>query len=62
MNTKLIALGVGAALTLASAAILPSAAHADLNIFACEPEWASLAKEIGGDKVTIYTTSRRGRA
>lgn len=25
--------------------------HADLNIFACEPEWAALADEIGGDKV-----------
>jgi zinc/manganese transport system substrate-binding protein len=25
--------------------------HADLNIFACEPEWAALADEIGGDRV-----------
>jgi zinc/manganese transport system substrate-binding protein len=53
MNTKLIALGLGAALTLASA----GAAHANLNIFACEPEWESLAKEIGGDKVTVYTAT-----
>jgi len=29
-------------------------AFADIRIFACEPEWASLAKEIGGDKVTVY--------
>jgi len=27
---------------------------ADTTIFACEPEWASLAKEIGGDKITVY--------
>lgn len=26
---------------------------AKLNIFACEPEWASLAKTLGGDQVTI---------
>lgn len=28
-------------------------AYASLNIFACEPEWAALAKEIGGDKVSV---------
>ena len=30
---------------------LPLASHADLKIFTCEPEWASLAQEIGGDLV-----------
>ena len=30
---------------------LPLLARADLRIFACEPEWASLAEEIGGDLV-----------
>ncbi len=28
----------------------PFSLHADLNIFACEPEWAALATELGGDK------------
>lgn len=28
-------------------------AWAAVNIFACEPEWAALAKEIGGDKVKV---------
>jgi zinc/manganese transport system substrate-binding protein len=28
-------------------------AHASVNVFACEPEWAALAKEIGGDKVEV---------
>ena len=37
---------LGAALL---AAILP--AHAALNVLACEPEWAALATEIGGDKI-----------
>ena len=30
------------------------AARAALNIFACEPEWGALAKEIAGDKASIY--------
>ena len=29
-------------------------AQAALNVFACEPEWAALAHEIGGDKVSVY--------
>jgi zinc/manganese transport system substrate-binding protein len=32
-------------------------AHAALNILACEPEWASLAKEIGGDKVNVSSAT-----
>jgi zinc/manganese transport system substrate-binding protein len=35
--------------------IFPAVAQAKLNIFACEPEWASLAEEIGGDKVHIFS-------
>lgn len=33
------------------------AALAALNIFACEPEWGALSKELGGSKVTIYTAA-----
>ena len=32
-------------------------AHASLNIFACEPEWGALAKELGGDKASIYVAT-----
>src|SRR5215813_14248995 len=39
----------------ALAAAQPAAAA--LNIFACEPEWGALAKEIAGDKGTIYTAT-----
>ena len=28
-----------------------------LSVFACEPEWAALAVEIGGPKVTTYTAT-----
>jgi len=32
-------------------------AHAALNILACTPEWGALAKELGGDKVNVYTAA-----
>ena len=32
-------------------------ALAAVNIFACVPEWASLARELGGDKVSVYQAS-----
>ena len=35
--------------------VLP--AQAAINIFACEPEWASLSEEIGGNKVTAYSAT-----
>ena len=28
-----------------------------INIFACEPEWGALAKEIGGSKVKIFSAT-----
>src|SRR3954447_26075593 len=31
--------------------LLALPAHATVNVLACEPEWAALASEIGGDKV-----------
>lgn len=36
---------------------LPVGAHAAFNLFACEPEWAALAKEIGGDDVKVYSAT-----
>lgn len=35
----------------------PLQAFASVNVFACEPEWASLSKEIGGDKVKVTTAT-----
>jgi len=37
--------------------LLYSPAHATLNVFACEPEWAALTQELAGDKVSIYTAT-----
>ena len=38
-------------------ATLPMLAHAALNVFACEPEWGALARELGGDAVKVYTAT-----
>ena len=34
-----------------------TSAHADLNILSCEPEWASLANELGGSHVTVHSAT-----
>jgi zinc/manganese transport system substrate-binding protein len=39
----------------ALAAAVPS--NAALNIFACEPEWGALAKELAGEKASIYVAT-----
>jgi len=35
----------------------PAPANAEIRIFACEPEWAALAREIGGDKINAYSAT-----
>ena len=35
----------------------PAIAHAEIEVFACEPEWAALAEEIGGDLVDAYAAT-----
>jgi len=32
-------------------------AQATLEVFTCEPEWAALAQELGGDKLNIYSAT-----
>ena len=32
-------------------------AAAALNVFACEPEWAALAQELGGDKIKVSSAT-----
>ena len=49
----LVLLIFGGLLTLGSG----SSARADLAVFACEPEWAALAREIGGDKATVFAAT-----
>lgn len=49
-----------AALIAVALCLAPTVASAKVNVFACVPEWASLAKELGGDKVSVYrATSAR---
>jgi zinc/manganese transport system substrate-binding protein len=40
---------------LLMAAALP--AHAALNVFACTPEWGSLAAELGGEKANVFNAT-----
>jgi zinc/manganese transport system substrate-binding protein len=45
-------------IVIATLAFFATPAHAALHVFACEPEWEALAKEIGGDKVeTVSATT-----
>lgn len=36
---------------------VPPSAQAKVNLFACEPEWAALARELGGAGVEIFTAT-----
>lgn len=38
-------------------ALLPVTATAELEVFACEPEWAALATEIGGSHVNTFSAT-----
>jgi zinc/manganese transport system substrate-binding protein len=48
-------------LALLFVALLAPPVEASLKIFACEPEWAALARELGGEKVETFsaTTARQ---
>ena len=46
-----------AAATFTAAALAAPAAHAALNVLACEPEWEALTKELGGDKVKVSSAT-----
>lgn len=45
----------------AAAALSALPASAEVRVFACEPEWASLAQEVGGDDVTVYSATHGGQ-
>jgi zinc/manganese transport system substrate-binding protein len=44
-------------LVAAGFALLAFPAAAALNVFTCEPEWAALAQELGGDKVSAVSAT-----
>lgn len=50
-----------AAAALAAAALSPAAAQGQVRILACEPEWASLAEEIGGSGVVVDSATHGGQ-
>jgi zinc/manganese transport system substrate-binding protein len=38
-------------------ALFISEGNAAINVFACEPEWAALAQELGGEKVSVFAAT-----
>lgn len=44
-------------LGLITTVLMAGAARASVEVFACEPEWAALATEIGGDKVDTHSAT-----
>ena len=40
--------------SIALACAVPTVAHGKIRAFACEPEWAALLEELGGNQVTVY--------
>lgn len=44
-------------LAVFGSAVIAFPAAAALNVFACEPEWASLVREIAGDKASVYAAT-----
>lgn len=44
-------------LLVALSCTVPLSARAEVKVFACEPEWAALAKEIGKDKVEVFAAT-----
>lgn len=48
---------LGVVLAVAGGMALPSPVAAEVSVFACEPEWAALAREVGGDKVNAFSAT-----
>ena len=48
---------LGFVLAVAWGMALPSPAAAGLQIFSCEPEWAALARDVGGEKVNAFSAT-----
>lgn len=44
-------------IALSCALFAAQPALAELRVFACEPEWASLVGELGGDQVSVYSAT-----
>ena len=54
---KKLMLGAALSATCLTASVLATPAMANINVFACEPEWGALSTELGGDKVSVYTAT-----
>src|SRR5215211_5705419 len=57
----MLRLRLGCATVLLCAALLAPTAARALEVFACEPEWGALTKELGGERADVFvaTTARQ---
>lgn len=46
---------------LAGGLFAPPPVQADVKVFACEPEWAALAREVGGGKIDAFSATHAGQ-
>src|SRR5210317_1857297 len=44
-------------LSMLTAGTSQASTNATLSVFACEPEWAALVKQLGGDRVDVYSAT-----
>jgi zinc/manganese transport system substrate-binding protein len=57
LSSTLRSAALGRTILLSLSLLFAAHANAAVNVVACEPEWASLAKEIGGDKVNASSAT-----
>ena len=46
---------------LLGACLLAGSAHAKLNVFACEPEWAALTQALAGEHAKVFSATHAGQ-
>ncbi len=57
MNKLLKRRHLTAAMFTIAAGLASASSHAAINVFACEPEWEALTRELGGDKVKVSSAT-----
>lgn len=57
MNLRKLLIRALPALAFGALLFVAIPARAAVNVFACEPDWAALAKEIGGDAVSTFSAT-----
>ena len=57
MRSKRLPAALVAVASVVAGAVLAAPAAAEVRVFACEPEWAALAQEVGGEDVAVRSAT-----